>query len=119
MRKNSIWPLLVLLPILLTISSCANRDREEIRWALPLMIRIDGLDYVYESDMDEDFAVEDSQITGYITSIVPIDQSPTKDNEGNFPAAQDAPYVRYSDDEYPDAILVPLLDGLWHLFAPK
>lgn len=117
MHKNATRYLLVLLLILLPISSCANHDRETIEWAMPLMARIDGVDYILETTLDEDYTVDDSQITGYITSVVPITQGPTKDDEANFPAAQDAPYVRYSDDEYPDAILIPF-GGYWNLFTP-
>ena len=75
------------------------------------------MNYYCKLDMEEDYTVEDSQIMGYIISVVPITQGPAKDDEANFDNALNAPYARYSDDEYPDAVLVPFA-GCWHLFAP-
>lgn len=118
MCKKVIWYILILLPILLLISACAGNDTDKNPNTWPCMVRIDGVDYVYELDMEEDYMVDDSQVIGYITSVVPITQGPTKDDEANFPAALDAPYVRYSDDEYPDAVLVPFGE-CWHLFCPS
>ena len=117
MYRNKLHSLLALLIIILLFSSCGGEEAKNPNtW--PPMVRIDGVDYVYHKDLAEDYVVEDSQITGYITSVVPITQGPTKDDEANIGTALNAPYARYSDDEYPDAVLVPFA-GCWHLFAPS
>jgi len=116
-NRNKFHFPLALLIFLLLFSSCGGEEAKNPNtW--PLTIRVDGVNYYYKLNMAEDYTVEDSQITGYITSVVPITQGPTKDDEANFPAAQDAPYVRYSDDEYPDAFLSPF-GGCWRLFVPS
>lgn len=114
--RNKLRSLLAFLIFLLLFSACGGEEAKNPNiW--PCMVRIDGVDYVLHKDLAEDYVVEDSQITGYITSIVPITQGPTKDDEANIGTAMNAPYARYSDDEYPNAILIPF-GGCWNLFVP-
>lgn len=116
MNRNKFHFPLALLIFLLLFSSCGGEEAKNPNtW--PLTIRVDGVNYYYKLNMAEDYTVEDSQIMGYIISVVPITQGPAKDDEANFDNALNAPYARYSDDEYPDAILIPF-GGCWHLFAP-
>lgn len=116
MRKNRLPSLLVLLSLILLLSACGGEAEETINPDIaPYMARINGADYFYDgTDMAEDYTVEDSQITGHITSVVPPNRAPAKDDESNM-VALNAPYAPYSDDQYPDAFLI-FFDGRWCLF---
>ena len=81
-------------------------------------VRIDGVVYVHELDMEEGYEVGTGRAAGEITSVVMVSRGITRDDEANFAAALGSSYVRYTDDEHPDGILV-LYDGLWHLFSPE
>lgn len=117
MRKNRLPSLLVLLSLILLLSACGGEAEETINPDIaPYMARINGADYFYDgTDMPEDYMVEDSQIAGHITSVVPPNRTPSKDDESNIDLALNAPYAPYSDDQYPDAFLISI-DGRWRLF---
>lgn len=116
MRKSRLRYLIALLPLLLVLPSCGSgTDIYHNPDLAPCMARINGADYYYDgTDMAEDYTVEDSQIAGHITSVVPPNRVPTKDDESNM-VALNAPYAPYSDDQYPDAFLI-FFDGRWCLF---
>lgn len=118
MYKSAIKYTLVFLLLLLGISSCASDDLDKNPNTFPLMVMIDGKYYVYELTLDENYTVDDRQISGCITSVVQVYDIPSKNDEANFPAALNASYARCTDDEYLDAILI-FFGGVWNLFLPN
>ena len=85
----------------------------DVTWALPPMIMVEGELYQDIGLPKHNITVEDDQILGYISSVVSITDVPKQDGEANYEISG-APYARWSDADYPDAIIV-YHDRAWYL----
>ena len=83
----------------------------------PLTVMIDGKKYI-DWGLSRYVLVEDEQILGYITSVVDIKTVPKQDNEANFPAALDAPYALWNDEEYGQVYVIKYGDA-WHILLSE
>jgi len=62
--------------------------------------------------------IGEEEILGYITSIVSISTIPTKNDEANYPNALNAPYARWTHEEYGEVYVIKYGYG-WHILLPE
>lgn len=95
-------------------SSTTNPSAAKI---CPMTVRIDGENWRDWGYRALDITIEDSEILGYITSVVSISSVPTQDNEANYENAKDAPYARWTHEEYGEIYVIRYGKG-WHVLLP-
>ena len=106
---------------LFLLAGCAKPSDEIVANSAPSVVMLEGKLYVnYGDALSSSVKVSESQILGHISSVTPPENRtriPGKDQEANFPAAQDAPYARCPLEEYPNAFVV-FFARQWHIFLP-
>ena len=78
----------------------------------PLAIMVDGKLYYVQYGQGGNPST-DADIVGHITSLVDLSVLPDKNDQANFPAAQDQPYA------WVDGELYLYFSEQWHLCEPK
>ena len=93
---------------------------DEPDWVCPLSVMIDGQiwhDWSWRRLIDPNL-IEEGQILGYITSVVPLTTMPTHNDEANYPAALNAPYAHWTDEEFGEVYVIKYGYG-WHILLPE
>ena len=106
---------------LLLLAGCSKPSDEIVANSAPSVVMLEGKLYVnYGDALPSSVKVSESQFLGRISSVTPPEnrtRTPGKDQEANFPAAQDAPYARCPLEDHLDGFVV-LFAHQWYIFLP-